>query len=105
MEVLVKSLNGRDHYPIRTKIGTETCQKDGTRIPRWKSDKANWEVFQILSGVRCVDLHREDVTNVEEFNKMITTVTCVQTAEKTIPKSRGGKGKKCVPWWDENCDC
>lgn len=53
-------------------------------------DKADWDVFQILSEARCVKLLEENVTSVEEMNgKLITAL--IQSAEETIPKTTGSK--------------
>ena len=101
-DVLNQSTVGSDHYPILVKVGIEIHQEGGARTPRWKLDEAEWGAFQIISEGRCVKLLGENMINVEEMNGKLVTAL-IQTAEETIPKSRGSKREKSVPWWDDNC--
>ena len=48
-EVLNKTLMCSDHYPINVKIGVELQREEDMRLPRWKIDKANWELSQELT--------------------------------------------------------
>lgn len=72
------------------------------RTLRWKLDKADWDAFQKCCQHRFTELTGEDTREVEEYDKQLITVI-IQIAEETIPKSTGGKRKKSVPWWDDNC--
>lgn len=102
-EVLNQSAIGSDHYPIITRIGVEIHQDNEVRTPRWKLDKADWQSFQMLSEVKCVDLLNKNITEVKEMNENVVTAI-IEAAEETIPKKAGSKLKKCVPWWDESCN-
>ncbi len=44
----------------------------------------------------------ESTTNIEEMNWKLSSAV-IQTAEGNIPKSKGKKQGKSVPWWDDNC--
>ncbi|KAI2646629.1 RNA-directed DNA polymerase from mobile element jockey [Labeo rohita] len=101
-EVKDRSTVGSDHYPIITRIGIEVQQDSEVNIPRWKLDKADWQAFQEMSETKCMELLNKNITNVEEMNDEIVN-SIIQIAEETIPKSRGNKRKKSVPWWDESC--
>lgn len=67
-EVLNQSTVGSDHYPIITRIGEETHHDSEVRTPRWKFDKADWQSFQMMSKVKCVELYYKNITEVEEIN-------------------------------------
>lgn len=71
------------------------------RTPRWKLEKADWQSFQMLSEVKCVEMLNKNITEVEEMNENVVTAI-TEAVEKTIPKNAGSKRKKCV-WWDERC--
>lgn len=101
-EVLKKTLMGSDHYPIVTKIGVELQREEDMRMPRWKIDKANWGLFRELSNKRFEQLHKEEWTNVDEFNERVVTAV-IKSANESIPKSSGCRSKKNMPWWDEDC--
>ena len=59
-EVLNETLVGSDHYPIIIKIGVELQWEEDMRLPRWKIDKANWELCQEPSRKRFEQLHKEE---------------------------------------------
>lgn len=48
-KVSKQSSMGSDHYPIWCKIGVDIIQALVGRIPRWKFNAANWELFKELS--------------------------------------------------------
>ena len=93
---------GRDHYPIIIKIGVELQQEEDMRIPRWKIDKANWGLFHEISRNNFEQLRKEEWEDVEELNKAVVTAI-IKSAKESIPKASGGRNKKNMPWWDENC--
>lgn len=68
-EVLNKSSVGSDHYPIIVKTGIEVYHGEDPRIPRWKLDRADWETFKIFCKNKCEGLIRENLSDVDEFNK------------------------------------
>jgi exonuclease III len=93
---------GSDHYPVMTKIGTKICYEKEKRIPRWKLEKVNWEVFQEICEKRCLTLQVENQMDVNIFNnKLVNEI--IQSAEEIIPKSTGVRCTKNVPWWNNDC--
>ena len=72
------------------------------RLPRWKIDKANWELFQELSRNRFEQLHKEAWADVDELNKGVVTAV-IKSTNESIPKASGCRKEKNMPWCDENC--
>ncbi|XP_053536655.1 uncharacterized protein LOC124628232 [Ictalurus punctatus] len=101
-EVLDQSTVGSDHYPIITRIEVEIHQDSELKTPRWRLDKADWQMFQMLSEIKCVELVNKDIRDVEEMNRKVTRAI-IQTAEETIPKKTRIEQRKSVPWWNESC--
>lgn len=93
---------GSDHYPIVTTVGAKICYEKEKRSPRWKLEKVNWEVFQVICGNRCMTLLEENQMDVNEFNnKLVSEI--IQSAEEVIPKTTGIRRVKNVPWWNDDC--
>ena len=93
-----KTTIGSDHYPVLTKIGSQVCYEKIKRIPRWKMENANWEHFQVLCAVRCLKLREVKEIDVNDFNGVLVD-EIIMSAEESIPKVKGSKRSKNVPWW------
>lgn len=95
-----KSTMGSDHFPIWVQIGVDIVQTLVERIPRWKFDKANWELFKEL----CQNNLREmvEVEDIEELSKEISGVL-KNAAWEVIGKRKSKNSRKAVPWWNEEC--
>lgn len=93
---------GSDHFPIVIKIGMEVVKEVEKGVPRWRLDKANWELFQVLIQDKCNKISQECIADEEYFNKKLTT-SIIQAAEIAIPRAVGRKDKKSVPWWGVEC--
>ena len=90
-------LCGSDHFPI---IMENLFSSPQQRIPRWKLEKANWPLFEILC--------REEITldtfkDIEDpilcFNKQIISI-----ADRTIPKTSTNPKHPSKPWFTDECD-
>lgn len=101
-EVSRKVSMGSDHFPIVIKIGMEVVKEVEKGVPRWRLDKANWELFQVLIQDKCNKISQECIADEEYFNKKLTT-SIIQAAEIAIPRAVGRKDKKSVPWWGVEC--
>jgi len=99
-EVLSDSPMGSDHFPIIVTIGTDVTKEDEIRVPRWKLNKANWELFQVLTDRQCEELRC--LNDVKLLNSELVSAIH-QAAEISIPKASGRILKKSVPWWNEQC--
>ncbi len=93
---------GSDHFPILIKVGSGTCQERIKNIPRWKIENANWEYFQIICAEKCLKLNEIKEIEINEFNNALVN-EIILSAEETIPKSKGNRKCKNVPWWNDEC--
>lgn len=89
-----------DHDPIWCKIGVDITQTLVGRIPRWKFNAANWELFKELCHNNMCEMV-DDNEGIEELSKKIREVLR-NTAEEVIRKKKIIR-KKAVPWWNEEC--
>ncbi|XP_059411379.1 uncharacterized protein LOC132144830 [Carassius carassius] len=101
-EVLSELPMGSDHFPIIVTVGIDVIKEDEVRVPRWRLDKANWELFQVLAERKCGELDERCLKDVELFNSEFVS-NILQVAEVSIPKTGGRGVKKSVPWWNEQC--
>lgn len=56
---------GSDHFPIIVTVGIDVTKEDEVRVPRWRLDKAKWELFQVLAERKCGELDERCLNNVE----------------------------------------
>lgn len=80
---------------LYTAVGTKICYEKEKRSPRWKLEKVNWEVFQVICENRCMTLQEENQMDVNIFNN--------KSAEEIIPKTTGVRRIKNAPWWNDDC--
>ena len=90
-----KDQHHSDHFPIVIKSNTSTVEDHN---PKWKLNKANWEVFQSL----CI----ETIT-VESFKDSSDTLSdftssLIDISSKCIPKTSTNPTKS-NPWYNDEC--
>lgn len=98
--MLRKSTVGSDHYPIYIVIEMESARDPNKGGERWKFEGANWDKFRILSEGNLSEINVNQSVN--KLNKEICE-SIVEAAKRSIPRSRGNKKKKLVPWWMSEC--
>ncbi len=96
-----QSTMGSDHYPIWCKIGVDIIQNLVERIPRWKFNAANWELFKELCHNNMCETV-EYIEDIEESSKKISEVLS-NSAEEVMGKMNAINSKKAVPWWNKEC--
>jgi len=93
---VLDDLHGSDHYPIVLESTTSEPQR---RLPRWRLDKADWNLFETLSSTnRCIDEFHSAEEAVTYFTDKIHSAAVL-----SVPKTSGTFRKRPVPWWNENC--
>ena len=84
-----------DHCPIYL-TGAEYIPQH--QVPRWITDKANWDQFtEIIEQIAGIP----DSEPLEFYGQIIGKIT--EGATKSIPKSDGYYKVAPVPWWNANC--
>ncbi|XP_065093428.1 uncharacterized protein LOC135714089 [Ochlerotatus camptorhynchus] len=81
-------LYGSDHYPIKIQLHAAAAPET-TRIPRWRYDKAEWEVYRnaILSGIQ-----EQNPGNIPDLTKII-----LEAAVASVPKTSSIPRTKSSP--------
>jgi exonuclease III/ribonuclease HI len=94
---VLSDLYGSDHFPIVIKLsGNDTAENQ----ERWVLKRANWELFEALSG----ELLTEDIFTDKEDPIMIISKIIIEIATKSIPKSSNSSTRVRRPWFDEDCE-
>lgn len=91
---------GSDHYPVICKINISIVEKIDGRGGNWVFGKADWEKFQVES-----EKYLSQVDNYIDIELLSNEVKqgILLAATDTIPRSKGIKRRKSVPWWNDNC--
>lgn len=93
---VLPDLYGSDHFPILLQSIDSVPQ---SRPPRWRLDKADWQLFEDLSfPARTV----AEIGNCDEAAKNFTDVLH-SAATQSIPRTSGHFPKRPVPWWNADC--
>ena len=80
---------GSDHFPILIQSSEASSEK----TPRWKLDKANWQIFKEKCKNRLTHIEtNHDI--VERFTEII-----IEIAKECFPKNSTPK-KRNRPWFD-----
>lgn len=78
-------------------------ERSERREGRWNYEKANWTEY-----VKMVEegLHINEVRNVDDIEVISEKIIGVMknAAVSNIPKSKGRRKTKMVPWWNKECD-
>ena len=90
-----KDQHHSDHFPIVIKNNTSTVEDHN---PKWKLNKANWEVFQSL----CTDTitlgsFKDSSDPLSDF-----TSSLIDISSKCIPKTLTNPTKS-YPWYNDEC--
>ena len=88
-----RDLYNSDHFPTVIKSEEEI---NYLSTPRFKYDAANWNLFKQLAVMPY------SINDFENTNDAVEAVTkcIIDAAEQSIPKTKGGLFRKCVPWWN-----
>ena len=87
--------HGSDHFPI---IIESIQNHDEDHNPKWKLNKANWDLFHTLCDESLTN------TSLSESSDPIATFTSslISISEKCIPKTSANP-KKSNPWYNDDC--
>ena len=87
--------HGSDHFPIVIE-SIKTLEEDHN--PKWKLNKANWDLFYTLCDEFLTTSYLSDSTDrIADF-----TSSLIDISEKCIPKT-STYPKKSNPWYNDNC--
>ena len=86
-----------DHYPVE--LESTDYQVDFRGIASFNVDKADWELFNILTRV-------DENVNVDDIEEMTVYVTEIITAASNVAMLRksGSMRRPPVPWWTAECE-
>ncbi|MCU7879101.1 MAG: endonuclease/exonuclease/phosphatase family protein, partial [Candidatus Thiodiazotropha sp. (ex Lucinoma borealis)] len=91
---------GSDHFPVVTSVGVSHKHVNQGQVPRWKLDKADWDLFKYK--INKMNIFFDNMTINESNHIFINTI--MAACEIAIPKTKpSAKNRKVIPWWDENC--
>ena len=90
-----KDQRGSDHFPILI----ESVQThDEAHNPKWKLNKADWDLFHTLCNESLTDTFLSDSSDpITDF-----TSSLINISEKCIPKTSTNP-KKSNPWYNDDC--
>ena len=87
--------HGSDHFPIVIE-SIKTLEEDHN--PKWKLNKANWDLFHTLCDESLTTSSLSDSTDrIADFTSSLIDIT-----EKCIPKTSTNP-KKSNPWYNDDC--
>ena len=87
--------HGSDHFPIVFE-SIKTLEEDHN--PKWKLNKANWDLFHTLRDESLTTTSLSDSTDcIADF-----TSSLIDISEKCIPKTSTNP-KKSNPWYNDDC--
>ena len=87
--------HGSDHFPIVIE-SIKTSEEDHN--PKWKLNKANWDLFHTLCDESLTTTSLSDSTDcIADF-----TSSLIDISEKCIPKTWTNP-KKSNPWYNDDC--
>lgn len=103
-KVLRKCTIGSDHFPVLIEMCMNNCvERSERREGRWNYEKANWTEYvkRVEEGLDINEVRSVD--DIEAINEKIIGVM-KNAAVSNIPKSKGRRKTKMVPWWNKECD-
>ena len=90
-----KDQHHSDHFPIIIKSNTSTVEDHN---PKWKLNKANWEVFQSLcTDTITLENFKDSSDPLSDF-----TSSLIDISSKCIPKTSTNPTKS-NPWYNDEC--
>lgn len=93
---VLSDLYGSDHFPIIIKSDDSVPQP---RLPRWRLDKADWQLFSDLSVPSRLLSDMENCDTAAQYFSDLLHSAGLQS----IPRTRGRFPKRPVPWWNADC--
>ena len=86
-------LYNSDHFPIKVTLNTELPFLDHQRFIY---EKADWSCFNHFAATT------EDPMTIDTIDNAVQHLTSIisEAAARSIPMTKGGLHKKCVPWWN-----
>lgn len=91
---VLDDLHGSDHFPLL--ISFPFTQYDKTQRQIYNIKKANWTEFQ-----RNLNFDNIDTSSINNMERDVTQ-RIIHAAEKSIPISRPFKGKRKLPFWNND---
>lgn len=94
---------GSDHFPILSSIvNKEVGNIKKGNTGKWKYEKADWEKFERLCEEGLIMIKMNERIIIERiYAELISVIQ--NAARECIPKSKGKRVGKIVPWWNEEC--
>ena len=89
-------LNGSDHFPIHLQYAINIPSECP---PKWKVREADWDKYS--HGVTLDKEFESFISHIEAYDYLIEET--LNSAEKSIPKTRGKPHRPAVPWWNKTC--
>ena len=99
-EVRGDSTFGSDHLPVLCSLLGRRRGGCKEARDRWVFSKAKWDMFYDL----CESSFKNwgPVGSIDEETNRVTQ-ELLSAAEECVPRSKGGRTKRVVPWWSEEC--
>lgn len=88
---------GSDHFPIV--LSAPITNQCPPQVPKWKTDRADWEEFRKLSLLSWTDMSALSTEAAVDY----FTAFLIDAATKCIPQTNGMSGKRRVLWWNNDC--
>ena len=85
-----------DHAPIYI---TSRIEEEYSYEQRWVMKKADWGKY---TGKTEISRGMEEFNDVDDAVEHLGEVM-LDAAEQSIPRSKGSGGRKCPPWWNDEC--
>ncbi|MEW8548241.1 MAG: reverse transcriptase domain-containing protein [Candidatus Thiodiazotropha sp.] len=91
---------GSDHFPVVTSVGVGCQYVRQIPAPRWKLDKADWDLFKNMTAKMNICFDDKTINGSNEIFISEIMAACEVSIPKTKPSN---KPRKVLPWWDETC--
>ena len=89
-------LHGSDHFPIHLKYARNVPSDSPIK---WKENEADWAKFQ--HGINLTQEFESFDSHLEAYDYWASSI--LNSAESSIPKTKGKPRRPAVPWWDSTC--
>ena len=90
-------LHGSDHYPIHL---TYSENIPSSSPPKWKEQEADWTKYR--QGIKLEREFESFPSHIEAYSYL--TESIINSANESIPKTKGKPRRPAVPWWDKKCN-
>ena len=89
-------LHGSDHFPIHLKYARNIPSDCPVK---WKEREADWAKFQ--EGIKLEQEYESFESNIKAYDYFTSEI--LDSANISIPKTKGKPRRPPVPWWDKKC--